>query len=264
MYSGEKRTYVAYDAISKHIRDAIISTEDKTFFVNPGIDLKALVRSFGNFAIGRTDKIQATSTISQQLIKNVFLSNERSIQRKGKEIFLSYQMNTSYSKEKILELYLNKIPFGNNAYGIEEAAKTYFGKSAKDVGVLGSTILASIPKGPTYYSPYLHRDRLMGFLSVHKKGFPNDVTQIDTKENKEKFAPLIAEFKRQAAGFTYLPDIGDRLRVCNVDQKYLKSYYIIRSGCVNLDYSELLLFLNNIQIPTSVLEMDFESGSLLS
>jgi membrane peptidoglycan carboxypeptidase len=76
----------------------------------------------------------------------MLFSNERSYIRKIKEVYLSYQLNQSYSKEKILELYLNKISYGNNAYGIEEAAKTYFGKSAKDLGVLGSAILASIPK----------------------------------------------------------------------------------------------------------------------
>lgn len=146
LYSKEKRTYVPYDQISAHMRDAIISTEDKTFFENQGVDFRGLVRSGLNYITGKTEKIQGTSTISQQLIKNVFLSAERSMDRKIKEIYLSYRLNSKYSKEKILELYLNKISFGNNAYGIEEASKTYFNKPSKDVGILGSSILASLPK----------------------------------------------------------------------------------------------------------------------
>lgn len=111
LYNEERRTYVPYGQISDYIRSAIVSTEDKTFFENQGIDFRGLVRSGVNFITGKTDKIQGTSTISQQLIKNMFLSNERSVVRKVKEIFLSYQLNSKYSKEKILELYLNKISF---------------------------------------------------------------------------------------------------------------------------------------------------------
>ena len=99
-----------------------------------------------NYGLGRTTQIKGTSTLSQQLIRNTLISNERSVGRKIKEIYLSYQLNNAYSKEKILELYLNTISFGNNAFGIEEASHTYFGKSAKDVGLLGATILTSLPK----------------------------------------------------------------------------------------------------------------------
>jgi membrane peptidoglycan carboxypeptidase len=126
LYSKEKRTYVPVASMSKYIKGAIISAEDKTFFENSGFDLRGLIRSGVNYITGRTDKVQGTSTISQQLIKNTFLTNERSLSRKIKEVWLSYRLNSKYSKDKILELYLNKISFGNNAYGIEEAAKTYF------------------------------------------------------------------------------------------------------------------------------------------
>jgi membrane peptidoglycan carboxypeptidase len=99
-----------------------------------------------DYVIGNDDRLKGASTISQQLIKNLFLTNERSFRRKVREAVLSYQLNNTYTKEKILELYLNTISFGNNAAGIEEASKTYFGKSAKEVKLLGATILASLPK----------------------------------------------------------------------------------------------------------------------
>lgn len=108
-----------------------------------------------------------------------FFTSERSTNRKIKEIYLSYELNNKYSKEKLLELYLNKISFGNNAYGIEEASKTYFNKSSKEVGVLGSSILASLPKGSSYYSPYSHRDCLMGYFSVHEVDNDKDSIQVD-------------------------------------------------------------------------------------
>jgi len=146
LYKNGKRTYIEYDQISQYIKDAIVATEDKTFFTNPGVDILGIIRAGGNYILGRTDKVSGTSTISQQLIRNTLLTQERSIKRKIQEAYLSYRLNEQYSKEKILEMYLNAFSFGSNANGIEEASRTYFGKSAKDIGPLGATILASLPK----------------------------------------------------------------------------------------------------------------------
>jgi penicillin-binding protein 1A len=146
LFKDGKRTYVASDAISQSLKDAIVSTEDRTFFENPGVDLTGLLRAGIKYAMGSNDTVKGTSTISQQLIKNTILTNERSIKRKLQEMYLSYQLNKTYSKDKILEMYFNAFSFGYNANGVEEASRTYFGKSAKDVGPLGSTILASLPK----------------------------------------------------------------------------------------------------------------------
>lgn len=249
LYSKEKRTYVPYDQISAHMRDAIISTEDKTFFENQGVDFRGLVRSGLNYITGKTDKIQGTSTISQQLIKNVFLSGERSMDRKIKEIYLSYALNNKYSKEKILELYLNKISFGNNAFGIEEASKTYFNKSSKDVGILGSSILASLPKWPSYYSPYSHRDRLMGYLYVYDQDMPGNTIQIDTAEKFTEYKTLVEDFKSFVAGIEFKPVSQDKLMACNIEETFMKKKISIDSdGCTSLAYSDLLSFLNNIKV----------------
>lgn len=255
LYSEEKRTYVPYDQISGHMRDAITSAEDKTFFENPGIDLRGLVRAGLYYVTGKTDKVQGTSTISQQLIKNVFLSSERSTDRKAKEIYLSYELNRKYSKEKILELYLNKISFGNNAYGIEEAAKTYFNKSSKDLGVLGSSILASLPKGSSYYSPYSHRDRLMGYFSVHDPDNAKDVVKLENNEKDAQYKDLIEKFKAFLGGLEFKPLAKNTLSVCNVKKEYLKkSYSIDGHGCTNMNYSDLLSFLNDIKVEGQVSE----------
>ncbi len=253
LYKEEKRTYVPYDQISIHMRDAIISAEDKTFFENPGVDFKGLIRAGLNYITGKTEKVQGTSTISQQLIKNVFFTAERTTDRKAKEIYLSYELNNKYSKEKILELYLNKISFGNNAYGIEEAAKTYFNKSIKDVGVLGSSILASLPKWSSYYSPYSHRDRLMGYFSVHEIDNTKDLIKLEMNEKDAQYKGLIEKFKEFFSGLEFKPLTQDKVSVCNVKQEFLKKKYSIdSSGCTTLDYSELLSFLNSIKIEGQV------------
>jgi hypothetical protein len=214
-----------------------------------------LLRAGINYAIGKTDKVQGTSTISQQLIKNVFFSSERSTNRKAKEIYLSYELNNKYSKEKILELYLNKISFGNNAYGIEEAAKTYFNKSIKDVGVLGSSILASLPKGSSYYSPYSHKDRLMGYFSIYDLGNEKDVIKLEMNEKDVQYKDLVEKFKEFFSGLEFKPLTTSKVNVCNVKQGYLKKTYSIDSyGCTILDYSELLGFLNSIKIEGQVSE----------
>lgn len=253
-HSGENRTYVKYEDISQSMIDAIIATEDKTFFENPGIDFRGLVRSAVNFAFGKTDRIQGTSTISQQLIKNTFLTNERSLERKIKEIYLSYRLNSSFSKKDILELYLNKISFGNNAYGVEQAAKTYFGKGIKDVGVLGSTILASLPKGPTYYSPYSHRDRLMGYLYVYQNGNDKERISIDTPEKLKEYSKYVQAFKKTVYDLDIRRSNPDEAEVCGLSQDVLKKEYPIDSnGCADIAYKDFLGLLNDIRIGSGAL-----------
>lgn len=111
LFTNGKRTYIPSSEISDSIKNAIVSTEDKTFYENPGIDLMGIVRAFGRYALGDTSDIKGTSTISQQLMKNTLLTNERSMKRKVQEAYLSYKLNNTYDKDKILEMYLNAIPF---------------------------------------------------------------------------------------------------------------------------------------------------------
>ena len=258
-----KRTYVEYSEISQPIKDAIISAEDKTFFTNPWIDVKGIIRAVYNYVQGGSgDKIKGTSTISQQLIKNLLLTNEYSLRRKIREAVLSYQLNATYSKEKILELYLNTISFGNNAAGIEEAAKTYFWKSAKDVGVLGATILASLPKGPTYYSPYVHRDRLMGSVYVYESSLPDEHITLDSPESMEKYRAIYEEFKNYIYEMQFTSRDG-AVMICNLKRGMTKieAYEPNSEGCTTLAHADLLTFLNAIRIPREVTN---DSGSVVS
>lgn len=161
IYSEEKRTVIPFEEIPDYLKKATIAIEDKNFYEHPALDWRALTRAFlTNIIEGRI--VQGGSTITQQLAKNAFLSSEKTYERKIKELILAYWIEKKYSKDNILELYLNQIPYGNNAYGIEAAAKTYFGKSAKELSLAESVLLASIPKAPTYYSPYgSHNNELL-------------------------------------------------------------------------------------------------------
>ena len=247
LYTKEKRTYVGYSQISPYMVHAIVSTEDKNFFENSGLELRSFFRSGYNYIVGKTDRVQGTSTLSQQLIKNVFFSNERSWERKIKEAYLSYMLNEKYSKEKILEIYLNKIGFGSNAYGIEQASETFFGKPASALGPLGSAILASLPKGPTYYSPYNARDRLMGEMEVYPTADPTSQTVLSSPESFATYRPFVEAFKGIVANLS-IAKANDKLKVCNLSPLFLKNKHPLVDGCLTIDPSDLLSLLGDIRI----------------
>lgn len=152
-HGGENRQYVPFDQISEHVTNATVSVEDEAYWEHPGFDPFGIARAFIN-NVFRLGPQQGGSTITQQYIKNAFLSSERTYTRKIKELILAIQLEQAYDKEKILELYLNKIPYGNNAYGIEKAAQVYFDKHASDLDLAESAILSALPKAPSYYNPY--------------------------------------------------------------------------------------------------------------
>lgn len=250
-FSTEKRQYIPYSDISENIVHAIVSAEDKTFFTNPGIDFMGLVRAVGKYVLGQDSQVRGTSTISQQLMKQWFLSNDRSIDRKIKEAYLSWRLNKTYSKEKILELYLNKISFGSNAFGIEQASKTFFGKSAKDVGVLGASILASLPKGPTQYSPYAHRDRLMGYIyTTDRSGDPKaPQTMIVGDPLKSEYAPFYQEFRKLLDGLSFERIGASKVRTCGVRTDIFKKALSVSSdGCRIMSFEELSDFFNSVSV----------------
>lgn len=149
------RSIVDIDELPEYVKDAFIAIEDKNFYSHNGYDIKRIIKSsFVNLTT--QSKSQGASTISQQLIKNALLTNEKTYSRKVKEIILSIKMEKQFSKDEILEMYLNTIYFGSNAYGIENASKIYFNKSAKDLTINEACCLAGLIKSPAYYSPSTH------------------------------------------------------------------------------------------------------------
>ena len=159
-YAIEKRLFIPYNSVPKKIINSFLSAEDKNFFNHPGIDakgiLRALVKNLKN--ISQNKRLEGASTITQQVAKNFLLSNEVSLNRKIKEAILAFRIERSYSKERILELYLNQIYLGQGTYGIAAASLEYFDKSVKDLNYNESALLAALPKAPSKYDPYKYPD----------------------------------------------------------------------------------------------------------
>ncbi len=150
--SEERRIPININYIPDHTQKAFISIEDNRFYEHMGVDFRGTARAVVSTLSGR--EVQGGSTITQQLAKNAFLTQERTITRKIKEAFIARELEKRYTKDEILEMYLNHIYFGQGAYGVESAARYYFGKEAKDLDIAESATLAAIPKSPNYFNPF--------------------------------------------------------------------------------------------------------------
>ena len=157
-YSRERRLYLPSSAIPALVKEAFISAEDKNFYTHNGIDPEGVVRAAMVLVQG-DKRVQGASTITQQVAKNFLLTNERSFDRKIKEALLSLKIESTYSKEKILELYLNEIYLGLGNYGVAAAALNYYGKSVHELTVAEAAYLAALPKGPNNYQPFTRTDK---------------------------------------------------------------------------------------------------------
>jgi penicillin-binding protein 1A len=151
----ERRIFMPLAQIPKSLRDAIIATEDRRFYSHWGIDPIGVARAIvQNYRRGRI--VEGGSTITQQLTKVLFLTPDKSLERKLKEALLAFELERRYSKDRILEMYLNQVYFGHGAYGVEAAARTYFGKSVSELNVREAALIAGLPRAPTSYSPFDH------------------------------------------------------------------------------------------------------------
>ena len=160
-YAHERRLYLPIQAIPDRVKAAFMSAEDKNFYKHPGIDVTGLGRAvlvnLQNMGSGRRQV--GASTITQQVAKNFLLTSDQTYERKIKEMILAFRIEQAYSKDRILELYLNEIFFGLGAYGVAGAALTYFNKSVNELTLSEAAYLAALPKGPSNYHPFRHTDR---------------------------------------------------------------------------------------------------------
>ena len=155
-YALEKRLFIPFESIPKKVINSFLSAEDKNFFSHPGIDakgiLRAIIKNINN--ISQNKRLEGASTITQQVAKNFLLTNEVSLKRKVKEAILAFRIERAYTKERILELYLNQIYLGQGTYGIAAASLEYFDKSIKELNYSEAALLAALPKAPSKYNPY--------------------------------------------------------------------------------------------------------------
>ncbi len=191
-HGNQQRTLVTLGEIPAYLKNAAITAEDKNFYQHKGFDIRGILRALF-IDVLRGGKVQGGSTITQQLIKNALLSNEKSIIRKLKELVLAYQIEQRFSKDQILQMYFNEIPYGSTAYGVRAAAYTYFDKDVKELSLAESAVLAVLPKAPTYYSPWgSNRDKLVGrqqalLDTMVEEGFITEAEADDAKNEKLKF-----------------------------------------------------------------------------
>ena len=160
-YATQRRLYLPIQAVPDRVKAAFISAEDKNFYTHPGVDplslTRAIITNVQNMGSGR--RPVGASTITQQVAKNFLLTSEQKISRKVKEAILSFRIEQAYSKDRILELYLNEIFFGLNSYGVAGAALSYFNKSVNELTVAEAAYLAALPKAPSNYHPFRNTER---------------------------------------------------------------------------------------------------------
>ncbi|MBT3857230.1 MAG: PBP1A family penicillin-binding protein, partial [Nitrospina sp.] len=178
----EKRIMTPLENIPKSLKQAALAVEDSNFYYHFGIDPKAIFRAFiTNLKAGRV--VEGGSTITQQLTKTLFLSRERTLPRKIKEAILAIRLELVFTKDDILEMYLNQIYYGHGSYGVEAAARTYFGKSVADLTIAECAMIASLPKAPNHYSPYKDpkRARKRRNHTIRRMDYLSFITQEEAK-----------------------------------------------------------------------------------
>lgn len=188
IHGNQQRTLVKLEDIPDHVKHSTIAIEDKTFYEHKGISIWGILRGVVWQKL-KGERVQGGSTLTQQFVKNAILTPERTIQRKIKEWILSYRLEKKFTKDQILEMYLNEIPYGATAYGVEAASRRYFGKGVEDISLAEAAVLASLPKAPTYYSPYgSHKDELINRQKtilnlMYEQGY---ITEGELKKAKEE------------------------------------------------------------------------------
>ena len=208
-YALEKRLFIPYESIPEKVVNAFLSAEDKNFFSHPGIDakgiLRAIIKNVKNVA--QNKRLEGASTITQQVAKNFLLTNEVSLKRKIKEAILAFRIERAYTKERILELYLNQIYLGQGTYGIAAASLEYFDKPIKELNYSETALLAALPKAPSKYNPYKYLDvakfrRDLVLQNLEENNFISKKKLKKLKETKIKLKKRKIEIVNEANSYT--------------------------------------------------------------
>ncbi len=226
-YQDENRTWIPLDKIPEDLKEATIAIEDKDFYGHYGLSIKGLIKALiYNFKKDAEDKPRGGSTITQQLVKNVFLSDEKTLTRKAKEAILTLMIEKKLSKNEILERYLNQVSYGGEAYGVAEASWKYFGKQVSELNTIEAAYLAGLPAAPSSYSPYGNNPNLGLLRAKHvieemvSNGYLNSAEaerwlgqKINIKtNNKEIKAPhfvfMVKQWLEEKYGYTNLEKQG--------------------------------------------------------
>lgn len=193
IYREQNRTPVNVKELPLFVAQATIAIEDKDFYRHQGVAIfSGMVRAIKEMIVNKN--LQGGSTITQQLVKTALLTPERTITRKIKEVILALWTEKIYSKDKILEMYLNQVPYGGSSYGIEEASKTYFGKNAKELTITEAALLAGLPQAPSLYSPYINPEAALirrndVLAAMKNQGYIDEKSKIEYQASKIEVLP---------------------------------------------------------------------------
>jgi 1A family penicillin-binding protein len=224
VYVDENRKFTPLSEIPDYLKQATVAIEDKDFYKHSGFDPLAFLRIFKNMVTRQ--RVIGGSTLTQQLVKNVLLTNERSVSRKIREFVLAIRIERQFTKDEILQMYLNEAPYGGNTLGVEAAAKTYFGKEPKDLSLVESVVLAGMPQSPSRFSPYgsnplayvsrakdvVRRMREDGYLSVdQEKEVVENLTSVSfMKQGKNIKAPHFVMYVKEKLEEMYGPELVEQ------------------------------------------------------
>ncbi len=219
VHGEENRELIELNEISPYLIDATIAVEDDQFYDHHGFVLPCYIKAVGHEFLGIGIR-RGCSTITQQLVKNLFLTFEQTYTRKIQELILAVKVEARYKKNEILELYLNEIPYGNNAYGAELAARTYFDKSAAELNLTESAILAGIPKAPTRYSPYgSYRNSFLAVELTEEEVIDRNIQSFNDINDNEFIRGLLGtDLQLTETRSIYLPGRVDIVLEAMVDQ----------------------------------------------
>jgi 1A family penicillin-binding protein len=226
IYKSQNRTPVTLSQLPTYLVEATVATEDKDFYRHSGIaPISGILRAIKENIANKT--LQGGSTITQQLVKSALLTPDRTIKRKVKEIILALWTERLYSKDKILEMYLNQVPYGGSSYGIEEAAKTYFGKEAKDLILEEAAMLAGLPQAPSIYSPYndpesAKQRRNEVLLAMEKEGYIDRETRLLTQNLPITVLPPKTSIKAPHFVFYVKSQLEDKYGISTVEEGGLR------------------------------------------
>lgn len=228
IYNSHNQTFTPLSKIPLSMQEATIAIEDKDFYHHGAVDFRGMARAL--YSIIFKKQLQGGSTLTQQLVKTSLLTPDRTIQRKVREVILSFVTEMMYSKKDILEMYLNQVPYGGTAYGVSSAARTYFGKSANQLDLAESAYLAGLPESPSTFSPYgsrpeLGKDRQVEILKkMHTQGYISEKQEQEASQEPLHFAKITNPIKAPHFVFYVKDLLVKKYGLEKVEQGGLKVY----------------------------------------
>ncbi len=230
-FASERRIFVPYAAIPARVRQAFVSAEDQRFFEHPGLDIYGIARALRDSVV-RGSRLQGASTITQQVARNFFLTPERTFGRKLREAMLAWRIERAYSKERILELYLNQIFLGRQSFGVAAAAQAYFGKSLDELTLAETALLAGLPRAPSRYDPLRHPRLVQARRDYVIDRMRDDGAIAPAEADAAKAAPLGVKPRRphlEATAEYFVEEVRREMLAKYGDEKMKAGGYVIRS-----------------------------------